>query len=609
MNFPEHKNEGWLYGLAFLIALALRVIQLGAAPLNDSEAALALQALHLAQGENPSLAPQPLYILFTSLFFAVAQATNFMARVVPALVGSALVFAPYLFKNKIGSRPALILAFLFSFDPGLTALSRQSNATILAVTFLLFAYGMWINRRPIPTGIFLALALLSGPSIWSGLLTLLLASIFLRGMYPNPTTDQSPVSTQSVKSSNPPIRRAEPVEASNSPVSNPPTPNSSITNYQLPNTPNEARSILPSLLSTLLLIGTLFLTAPNGLSAALASIPAYLTGWTVQSSATISRTLFTFLAYEPLGISIAALSLIRGYRTNSKRIIRLSLWLGVALLLAVFYRNTNELAWAIIPLLALAALELSRALDMYREELVEVGAVVLVVLILAFIVYRNVFGTLQSSVTLPIFGVVQDPRAFVLYGSLTVLFLSLGLVAFGWSARTARLAITWASVILFGIYSVGAAWGASGLRNPGGVELWLPDPRPLQADLLRASVDQISELSVGDRSSQPVTIFGVSSPALEWLLRDNDVTTVSTLDPQAAPPIVITPVMNDLNLPSAYRGQDFIWRQTSPWELNQSSDWATWLIFRKLPLQNETVILWARDDLFPDARAGDQPQP
>ena len=575
MNSSPNKYEGWLYGLAFLIAMALRFIQLGAAPLTDSEATLALQALHLAQGQKEVLAPQPAYILFTSLFFLVTESTNFMARLVPALVGSALVFAPYFFRDKLGIRPTILLAFLFAIDPGLVALSRQSGGTILAVTFLLFAWGLWIHRRETLAGIFLGLALLSGPSVWSGILILVLTSIFLRGIQPKPA-DQSPVS------------------------------NSLFTNY-------EARNMLVALLATLLLAGTWFFTVPNGLSAAFASLPAYFTGWVTPPATTAPRTLFTFIAYELLGISLGVFSLVRGFRTGSKRIIRLGMWLGVALLLAVFYRQTNELVWAVIPLLGLAALELGRTFDIYREEAMEVGVVVFAIFILMVYIWYNISGMALNPApvpaTVPIFGTVNNPRAFVLYGSAAILLVSLGLVAFGWSMRTARLGATWSFAIFFGLYSLGMAWGASGLRNPGGVELWLPDAtRPLQADLLRASVDDISEFSVGHVNSQPVTIYGISSPALEWLLRNNDLIVASTLDPQQAPPVVITPQMSDLGLPAAYRGQDFTWRQTPQWAVTQSYDWVNWLVFRKLPLENETLILWARDDLFPDARgSGSQP--
>ena len=566
MDSSRTKNEGWLYGLAFLIAIALRFIQLGAAPLTDSEATLALQALHLAQGQSLLLAPQAAYILFTSLFFAIIESTNFMARVVPALAGSALVFVPYLFREKIKPRPALILAFLFAIDPGLVALSRLSGGIILAVTFLLFAWGMWINRRLTAAGIFLGLALLSGPSIWSGFLILGLTAIFLKGTQPKPTADEAPIED----------RRSETI------------------------------NLLIPLIATLLLAGTLFFTAPNGLSAALASIPAYLIGWTSPSTTTSGHALLTFVAYEMLGISLTVFSLIRGFRTNSKRILRLSLWLAVALLLSVFYRQTNELAWAIIPLLTLAAFELSRAFDMYREEYMEVGVVVIAITILSAYIWFNISNIAlnpnQVPTTVPIFGIVNNPRFFVLYGSLIILLMSIGLVAFGWSARTARLGTIWSLVIFFGIYGLASAWGASGLRSPGGVELWLPDSRPLQANLLSTSVDEISEFSLGHINAQPVTIFGVSSPALEWLLRNHAVTIVSTLDPQVAPPIVVTSLMNDLALPSAYRGQDFMWRQTPQWATAQSADWLKWFVFRQLPVESESIILWARDDLFPDAR-------
>ena len=592
MNSSRLKNEGWLYWLAFLIALGFRLIQLGASPLTDSEATLALQALHIAQGEAPLLGPQPGYILLTSIFFAIIESTNFMARIVPALVGSALVFVPSFFRGKIKPRPALILAFLLAIDPGLVALSRQASGTILTVTFLLFAWAMWRERRAIPAGIFAGLALLSGPSLWAGLLTLGLTWVFLRGMEEKPTTQD------------------EPNTADQSPVSN---PQSLTTNYQLPVT--DFRPTLLALAITILFGGTLFFLSPNGLSAWLSSLPSYLAGWTSSALMTPARTLLVFFAYEALGIFLAILSLIRGYRTRSRRILRLSLWLGVALLLAIFYRQTSELAWVIIPLLTLAALELSRAVNIFPEERVEVGVVVIALLILLAYMWFDVskialdpYSQLGAT-TLPLFGnQIQISAApyIVLLGALLIIVLCISFVAFGWSARTAWLGSTWAFVIFLGIYTLAAAWGASGLRSQNGVEFWTPDQPPVHAELLLSSVEDVSELSTGHAQSQPVTVMGISSPSLEWVLRNHDVEVVSTLDPQIAPPLVITPLMDDLGLPSAYRGQDFIWRQRLLWEGMQNPEWFRWLVFRQLPRENETIILWARDDLFPDARETSQ---
>ncbi len=571
MNSPRPKYEGWLYWLAFLIALGFRLIQLGAKPLTDSEAQFALQALHIAQGENPLLGPQPAYILFTSVLFLVTESTNFMARFIPAIAGSALVFAPYYFREKLKPLPALILAFLFAFDPGLVALSRQASGTILAVTFLLFAWGMWRNGRAIPAGIFAGLALLSGPSVWSGLLMLGLTSLLWRG------------------TGNTPGQNAQ----------------------------NDLRGTLIALVTTILLGGTLLLTTPNGLSALFNSIPAYLQGWTSPSVLNPGRVLFTFLVYEPLGIFLAIFALIRGFRLGSRRVTRLAVWLGVSLLIAIFYRQTTELVWVIIPLLILAAQELSRSFDIYREERVEIGVVAGAVMILLIYIWFNVASIglnpyeQFTTTPLPLFGRLVDlpfgARYVVLFGASLILVVCISLVAFGWSPRTARLGMTWSFSLFLGVYALAAAWGASGTRTPNGVELWTPDQPPVQADLLLSSIRDVSLFSRGDIESQPVTVMGVNSPALEWALRNHDVEVVSVLDPLNAPPIVITPLMSELGLPSAYRGQDFTWRQPLVWENVQGPDWFRWLVYRQLPRETETIILWARDDLFPDAREDVQP--
>jgi hypothetical protein len=93
---------------------------------------------------------------------------------------------------------------------------------------------------------------------------------------------------------------------------------------------------------------------------------------------------------------------------------------------------------------------------------------------------------------------------------------------------------------------------------------------------------------------------------LEWLLRDHAVKLVSVLDPQQTPPLIITPPMDDLSLPSAYRGEDFIWRQRVQYESMLRAEWWRWLVNRQLPRDNEMIVLWARDDLFPDGRQNTQ---
>ena len=277
-------------------------------------------------------------------------------------------------------------------------------------------------------------------------------------------------------------------------------------------------------------------------------------------------------------------------------------------------RNTTA---RIIPLLTLAARELSHSFDIYPEERVEIsvvaGGIMILLMYIGFTVSNiglNPYSELGST-TMPISGRLLDlpigPRYVILIGAMLILVVCINLVAFGWSLRTARLGTVWSFSLFLGIYTLAATWGTSGQRTPNGIELWLPDQPPVQADLLMKSVNDISLFSRGQIESQPVTVMGIDSPALEWALRNHDVTIVNVLDPLNAPPIIITPLMNELGLPSAYRGQDFTWRQPPVWDAVQAPDWIKWLVYRQLPGETETIILWARDDLFPDARENTQP--
>jgi len=98
----------------------------------------------------------------------------------------------------------------------------------------------------------------------------------------------------------------------------------------------------------------------------------------------------------------------------------------------------------------------------------------------------------------------------------------------------------------------------------------------------------------------PVTVFGIDSPALLWSLRNHNPTVVLALDPASAPELIVTPPQDNLGLASAYRGQDFNWRQTPIWD-SFSSFSLRWLTYRELPSSSETIVLWVRNDLFIDS--------
>jgi len=558
MTYRHFKREGWLYALAFLLAIALRFIQLGALPLADAEAAPALQALRIAQGLKPALAPHPFYILSTSvLFFIYGGGTNFLARFFPALMGSLLVFAPRLFAERIKPRSSLFIAFFIALDPGLVALSRQAASPIFAIAFLLFAWGFFNQNKLRGASFFAALALLSGASIWAGVLGLGIAYAIYQALSFRHTSES--------------VERR---------------------------TFNLQESLVPFLV-TLIVVGTLFFAVPNGLSAALASIPEFISRWTYVSDVPASRALFSLLIYQPLGVLLALSAVIRGWWKGSRRVISLSVWFFVALALAVFIpsRQISDLAWALIPLWALAALELTRNVDFFVDERVEVIGVVLLTAFVWIFAWLDFAGMVWN----PTDSAQYAMRFWLLIGAACLLIFSLALVAAGWSFHSARIGGVWGLALTCGALGFAGTLGAAGLRGTTYYpELWRPANVPAQVNLLQATVSELSKWSAGDANSAPVVIAGVHSPALEWALRDHQVAVVESLDISSAPDFVITPLQNNPALASAYRGQDFTWRQNPSWNVALPKDWMRWVALREMPQSGETVILWARDDLFLD---------
>ena len=658
MNPRSPRHETILYLLAFLLAFGLRFARLGELPLTDSEARLALDALSISQGGSPALSSHVAYTNLTAVLFFIFGGFNFLARFWPALAGSALVFVPLVFREQVRPRPALILAFFFAIDPAFVALSRQAGGPILTVAASLLAAGFWLRRQPRLAGIFLALALLSGPALWPGLLGLLLAWMLSRFTYTGKQVDTDTgtqvntytgkqvdtdtgtqvntytgkqvdtdtstqvntytgkqvdtdtstqvntytgkqvdtytgthVDTEHATSRSIPVGRNTQLASPN------PPPAAPITNYQLLIT--DHWSLITAFLLTLLAASTLLLLAPQGLGAWLASLPEYITGWAAPVAVPSSRLLLALGVYQLLGILFAVIAILRGWQNGGRRVIRLSLWMLVALLLASFYpaRQTADLAWALIPLWTLAALELARHLEFAREFVCETaGVAVFTILLLAF-----AWMDLNAMYFTPLPSSQGNVRLYLLVGSLFLLVLSVVLVGFGWSARVARVGAAWGAAILLGLYTLGAAWGATGLRIPSAVELWDSSPRIAQADLLSQTADQTSEWATGHADDLAVAVYGVDSPALLWSLRNHHPEVILAFDPASAPALIVTPPLEDIGLAAAYRGQDFTWRQTPAWDLFPSY-FLRWLTLRELPTQGETLVLWARSDLFIDSR-------
>ncbi|MBM3152092.1 MAG: hypothetical protein FJZ96_07810 [Chloroflexi bacterium] len=557
------RPETILFLLAFVLALLLRLGGLGVAPLSDYEAGWALQSLAVAGGEDPALDPNPAYIFLTAVGFFIFDATNFLARIWPALAGSLLVLAPFFLRRELGPIPAAILSLGLAIDPGLLALSRLAGSPLPALVCALWAWIAWRAARPGWAGACAALALLSGPFLWSGLLGLGIAWLAVTLL---------------------PGRRPASGDAAGRCL-----------------TPPAWERLKPALgwgLGALLAGGSLFLVAPHGLSALAASIPAFLEGWWTPSGIPLRHLLIALPAYAPLALVFGIAGLVRGWVKGDRLAIGLGLWFLSALLLALLYpgRQVWHLAWALLPLWALAAQEISRCLDpqgLSAWELAGVNLLTLAMLGFSWLDFAGLPGLIFSDP-------VGQTRLMLLAGALLLLGLSLLLIALGWSEKLARIGLAWGGGLALIVFTIGAATGAAGFRPQETDELWAVNPQVTQADLLLGTVQDLSEWTLGADRSLAVTIYDIDSAALLWLFRAWEVESTQALDPTQAPALVIAPQGVDLAQVASYRGQDFSWRRVVNWDQAIPGDWLRWIAFHEMPSQDEWIVLWVREDLLPD---------
>jgi hypothetical protein len=275
------------------------------------------------------------------------------------------------------------------------------------------------------------------------------------------------------------------------------------------------------------------------------------------------------------------------------------MWMLVAFLVAFLNpsHQVADLAWMLIPMWTLASLEMARALNVPREDRREVmGAVALSFLLLVFM-GMNFLALRRPGLA----GDQTQLRLWLLVGSFVLLTVSLLLVAVGWSPRVARQGAIWGLAAFFGLYSMAMLMAASGHRQTqNGAEMWPPVAKLPMADLLLRTVQEQSKWSGMDANEQPVLIAGFDSPALHWLLRDRPVEVRSGAGTDLNPPMVIGQDAQDPALTSAYRGQSFVWRSTPAWwSLFRIEEW---LPFHEITHESETLILWVRNDLFPDGQ-------
>lgn len=550
--------ETGLFLSAIAIGFVVRFVGLGSLPLDDREAQLALLAYQLQQGGQIALTGQPAYVIFTRLLFGFFGATEFTARFWPALVGSVLPLAAWLLHEKIGRKAALVLAFFLALDPGLVAVSRQAGSVAIAVSFLMLAFVFAWRGSITGTGIFSGLTLLSGPTVWPGIIALAFATWLYRGW-----TKQAL-----------PVWQALPW-----------------------------RQVLGFGLAAFLIAGSGFLSEPRGLSASALSLVEYIRGWTVSSSVPAPRLVATLFAYSLPTLLLGLIGLIAALRSGDRFGQSLAAWWAASLILALAYpsRTTLDMAWVNLPLLVLAAVRVSGWRAVNRDDNLPVlGQAALSVALLMFILYAMLKIPVAATPDNPV-AVEYTIRIVV---ALLMLFVVTALVGWGWSIPVAWAGLSRGVSVLLAFLWLSALVHAAGMGRHPYAELLRASPQVQSDRLALQTIAEIEQWRPDPRSPISIAVVGLNNPSLVWALRSYpQALFTGGMSPDSQPEIVITSRQDqDLALSSSYRGQELTWSATPAWSLVAPGEWLRWLLFRDMAVESQEaqqIIVWVRSDAFP----------
>jgi hypothetical protein len=570
--------EHAFYILALALALGVRFVNISAQPLSEFEAQSAIQAYHLSEGDPAQIGVQPAYSVLTALLFTLFGSNEFLARLLPALIGSLLALLPFAFRTRLGKPVALVLAFGIALDPTLVGLSRLVGSPILGFSLLLFAAAALISNKTTLAGILAGLALLSGPIVLAGIFSLVLAwaiSRFFRSMS---------------------VQRSRK------------DPEKSISDHPF-------RPILITIAVTIILVGTLFLRYPQGLSALGASIPVYIAGWISPSGVPIIHLILALITYQPIALLFGLMAALRNWLQPSGSMTRwLSLWLLAAFLLTFAYpaRQVGDLVWVLAPLWALAALEIGRHLRwQYSDGLTTWGQAGLTMVLLTFLAMYTARVTLT-----PVISNLQSEFQFLgvrlgfnqqLVTTLSILgmgVISTFLIAAGWSRKAAVRGLVWGISAFLGVLMVSASWNTVAAKERIANELWFPGPAAGNVRLMADTLANFSEYFTGSHTGLEV-VYQADLAGLQWTFRNLQAARYSDhLAVEESPEAVITyETSQDPRLSAFYRGQSFSWSLSPNWEGALPSNLQRWWFFRDAPTISENLILWLRSDIFPEDHA------
>jgi len=545
---------------AFITAIVLRLLRLGAMPLTDMEASIALQALAVGQKTETVFGGHMTYVGLTGVDFFLLNAGNFLARFWPAMFGALIVFVPFLFRKQLGHWPASILSFILALSPEMVGLSRVISSPMIAFVLLLLAFGLSFHKKAILSGVSFALALMGGSGFWTGIvliwLSLLAAKVILKLSF-HDYFDEF-----------------------------------------FKNKDDRWRFLIAFGL-TIVLVATGFSLAPEGLSGVFSGAVDFVRGFGMPYTKPFILKPLALAAYSLPAVIFGLWGGIRGLINRSKLDIFLLIAALAGFIYLLLYHNTSpaDIIWVTLPLWTLAARVIP---DMWRwpaeNKFVMVITAVMVVVVFAFTLLA-----MRSLVSPSINTEARLTTFIALAGGLVLMIALVLLVTFGWSEDVALpgLLMGLSVVVLLGMLSLTVRTTSISLERTH--ELWYPHESSLSTQWLKVSLDRVLEWNKRTTIPVEIAVADFDTPGMRWVLRDyENVVFVPYVPPSSQPGILISDILTQPEISNSYRGQDLVWSQTPDWQGMTPFQYLSWLMTRDTPETTREIIFWVRTDLMPD---------
>ncbi len=553
-----------MWALIVLVALALRLSHLDAAPLNEYEAREAMLAWRAVTGQGvPQADYSPLLFTANALLFTLCGASDSLARLWLALFGSILPLTPLLLRRRIGRVGALVAGVYLALSPTVLFASRQLDGVVVAAVGGMALLGGLVRfsdtgRRPWLTlsagG--LALAVTSSPSAYGLLLPFGLAWLILSQIWPNGKADL----------------------------------------------PHWSLFIGHCSLFVLVLSTGLGWNL-SGLGAVGDLLPAWIARFGPMSNPAPSPLTIAAI-YEPLALFFGLGGLVWAIRRGHRFGALLGLWAGLgALLLALMPGRTPlDALGVVLPLAMLTGVAvewLAQSLRQRGEWLGE-GLYAPVVLLLWVHAYLVLVRYAERG----------DPRD--LFMALLVVALQ-GLLAtmFALAMRpdSALRGVAVGTGLALLAVTISTGWGVAYMRPSDPREPLVREPTAIEVRDLVQTLRDLSWRETGMPTTLPFTLKAAPDSVLAWYLRGfSAARRVESLEVGEVGRVLVTS-RRDLELADAvdFAGQDFAMRRS--WNLAEIGctwEWpprwnaaVKWLLLRRappLPAADQWAVLWLRQD-------------